>query len=84
MLVVKKTKILKTISIELPQHKVIKSLQESESYKYIFSVPISSLRFANYEPFLRFHEPLFEEFQKNRESKERHFLTFVARFLMPL
>ena len=48
------------------------------------SVPISSSRFANYEPFLRFHEPLFEEFQKNRESKERHFQTFVARFLMPL
>ena len=48
------------------------------------SVPISGSRFANYEPFLRFHEPLFEEFQKNRESKERHFLTFVARFLMPL
>ena len=48
------------------------------------SVPISGSRFANYEPFLRFHEPLFEEFQKNHKSKERHFLTFVARFLMPL
>ena len=49
-----------------------------------YSVPISGSRFVNYEPFLRFHEPLFEEFQKNCESKERHFLTFVARFLMPL
>ena len=31
MFVVKKRKILKTVSIELPQGKVIKSLQKSES-----------------------------------------------------
>ena len=35
MLVIEKGKIVKSVSIELPDVKVIKSLQEGESYKYL-------------------------------------------------
>ena len=35
MLVIEKGKIVTSISIELPDGKVIKSLQEGESYKYL-------------------------------------------------
>ena len=35
MLVVEKGKIVKSVGIELPDGKVIKSLQEGESYKYL-------------------------------------------------
>ena len=35
MLVTEKGKIVKSIGIELPDGKVIKSLQEGESYKYL-------------------------------------------------
>ena len=35
MLVMEKGKIVKSVGIELPNDKVIKSLQESESYKYL-------------------------------------------------
>ena len=35
MLVIEKGKIMKSVGIELPDGKVIKSLQESESYKYL-------------------------------------------------
>ena len=35
MLVMEKGKIVKSVSIELPDGKVIKSLQEGESYKYL-------------------------------------------------
>ena len=35
MLVMEKGKIVKSVGIELPDGKVIKSLQESESYKYL-------------------------------------------------
>ena len=35
MLVIEKEKIVKSVGIELPDGKVIKSLQESESYKYL-------------------------------------------------
>ena len=35
MLVLEKTKIVKSVGIELPDGKVIKSLQEGESYKYL-------------------------------------------------
>ena len=35
MLVMKKGKIVKSVSIEMPDVKVIKSLQEGESYKYL-------------------------------------------------
>ena len=35
MLVMKKGKIAKSVGIELPNGKVIKSLQEGESYKYL-------------------------------------------------
>ena len=35
MLVMEKGKIVKSVSIELPGGKVIKSLQEGESYKYL-------------------------------------------------
>ena len=35
MLVMKKGKIVKSVGIELPDGKVIKSLQEGESYKYL-------------------------------------------------
>ena len=35
MLVVEKGKIVKSVGIELPDGKVIKSLQECESYKYL-------------------------------------------------
>ena len=35
MLVMKKGKIVKSVGIELPHGKVIKSLQEGESYKYL-------------------------------------------------
>ena len=34
MLVIEKGKIVKSVGIELPDGKVIKSLQEGESYKY--------------------------------------------------
>ena len=34
MLVMEKRKIVKSVGIELPEGKVIKSLQEGESYKY--------------------------------------------------
>ena len=35
MLVMEKEKIVKSVGIELPDGKVIKSLQEGESYKYL-------------------------------------------------
>ena len=35
MLVMEKGKIVKSVGIELPDSKVIKSLQEGESYKYL-------------------------------------------------
>ena len=35
MLVMEKGKIVKSVGIELPDGKVIKSLQEGESYKYL-------------------------------------------------
>ena len=35
MLVMEKGKIMKSVCIELPDGKVLKSLQESESYKYL-------------------------------------------------
>ena len=35
MLVIEKRKIVKSVGIELPDGKVIKSLQERESYKYL-------------------------------------------------
>ena len=35
MLVMKKRKIVKSVGIELPDGKVIKSIQEGESYKYL-------------------------------------------------
>ena len=35
MLVMEKGKIVKSVGIELPYDKVIKLLQESESYKYL-------------------------------------------------
>ena len=35
MLVMKKEKIVKSVDIELPDGKVIKSLQEGKSYKYL-------------------------------------------------
>ena len=35
MLIMEKGKIVKSVGIELPDGKVIKSLQESESYKYL-------------------------------------------------
>ena len=35
MLVMEKGKIMKSVGIELPDRKVIKSLQEGESYKYL-------------------------------------------------
>ena len=35
MLVMEKGKIVKSVGIELPHRKVIKSLQEGESYKYL-------------------------------------------------
>ena len=35
MLVIEKGKIVKSVGIELPDGKVIKSLQEGESYKYL-------------------------------------------------
>ena len=35
MLVIEKGKIVKSVDIELPEGKVIKSLQEGESYKYL-------------------------------------------------
>ena len=38
MLVMKKGKIVKSVGIELPDGKVIKSLQEGESYKYLGSL----------------------------------------------
>ena len=34
MLVIEKGKIVKSVGIELPNGKIIKSLQEGESYKY--------------------------------------------------
>ena len=34
MLVLEKGKIVKSVGVELPDHKVTKSLQEGESYKY--------------------------------------------------
>ena len=35
MLVIEKRKIVKSVGIELPDRKVIKSLQEGDSYKYL-------------------------------------------------
>ena len=35
MLVIEKAKIVKSVGIDLPDGKVIKSLQEGESYKYL-------------------------------------------------
>ena len=43
MLVMEKRKIVKSVGIELPDSKVIKSLQEGESYKYLESLKIDKL-----------------------------------------
>ena len=43
MLVMEKRKIVKSVGIELPDSKVIKSLQEGESYKYLEILEIDKL-----------------------------------------
>ena len=43
MLVMEKGKIVKSIGIELPDGKVIKSLQEGESYKYLRILEVDEL-----------------------------------------
>ena len=62
MLVIKKGKIMKSVGIELQDGKVIKSLQEGESYKY-FGILVAD-RFVGEEMKLKVSTKYFRRLKK--------------------
>ena len=67
MLVIKKGKIMKSVGIELPDGKVIKSLQEGESYKYLGI--LEAERFLGEEMKLKVSKEYFRRLKKVLKSK---------------
>ena len=67
MLVIKKGKIVKSIDIELSDGKVIKSLQEGESYKYLRI--LGAKRFLKEEMKLNVSKKYFRRLKKVLKSK---------------
>ena len=67
MLVIEKGKIVKSVGIELPDGKVIKSLQEGESYKYLGI--LEAERFLGEEMKLKVSKKYFRRLKKVLKSK---------------
>ena len=67
MLVIEKGKIVKSVGIELPDGKVIKSLQEGESYKYLGILEAD--RFLGEEMKLKVSREYFRRLKKSFEVK---------------
>ena len=67
MLVIEKGKIVKSVGIELPDGKVIKSLQEGESYKYLGI--LEAERFLGEEMKLKVSKEYFRRLKKILKSK---------------
>ena len=67
MLVIEKGKIVKSVGIELPDGKVIKSLQEGESYKYLGI--LEAERFLGEEMKLKVSKEFFRRLKKSFEVK---------------
>ena len=67
MLVTEKEKIVKSVGIELPDGKVIKSLQEKESYKYLRILEAD--RFVGEEMKLKVSKEYFRRLKKVLKSK---------------
>ena len=65
MLVTEKGKIVKSVSIELPDGKFIKSLQEGESYKYLGILEVE--RFLGEEMKLKVSKEYFRSFEFKTE-----------------
>ena len=66
-LVIEKGKIVKSVGIELPDGKVIKSLQEGESYKYLGI--LETERFLGEEMKLKVSDEYFRRLKKVLKSK---------------
>ena len=66
MLVIEKGKIVKSVGIELPDGKVIKSLQEGENYKYL--AILEADRFLGEEMKLKVPKEYFRRLQKVLKS----------------
>ena len=67
VLVIEKGKIVKSVSVELPDGKVIKSLQEGESYKYLGI--LEGDRFLGEEMKLKVSKEYFRRLKKVLKSK---------------
>ena len=67
MLVIEKGKIVKSVGIEFPDGKVIKSLQEDESYKYLGV--LEAERFLGEEMKLKVSKEHFRRLKKVLKSK---------------
>ena len=67
VLMIEKGKIVKSVGIELPESKVIKSLQEGESYKYLGILEVE--RFLGEEMKLKVSKEYFRKFKKVYEVK---------------
>ena len=67
VLVIEKGKIVKSVGIELPDGKVIKSLQEGESYKYLGILEAD--RFLGEEMKLKVSKEYFRSLKKVLKSK---------------
>ena len=67
MLVIEKRKIVKSVGIELPDGKVIKSLQEVENYKYLGV--LEAERFLGEDMKLKVSKVYFRRLKKVLKSK---------------
>ena len=67
MLVIEKGKVVKSVGIELPDRKVIKSLHEGERYKYLGI--LEAERFLREEVMLKVSKEHFRKFKKVLKSK---------------
>ena len=67
MLVIEKGKIVKSVGIELPDDKAIKSLQEGESYKYLGI--LEAERFLGVEIKLKVSKEHFSKLKKSSKVK---------------
>ena len=67
MFVIEKRKIVKSVGIELPDGKVVKSLQEGESYKYLGILKAD--RFLGEEMKLKVSREYFRRLRKVLKSK---------------
>ena len=67
MLVMEKEKVVKSVGIELPDGKVIKSLQEAESYKYLGNLEVD--KFLEKKMKLNFSKEYIRRLRKVLKSK---------------